>query len=369
MSDADIVMAALDSGGWELRRNQPSTVYTDAANTAHAWSVMRQSAPMCTEDGTRMWSGPTAIAALRRAAAALDIQLPTGWPAAIGRPSAWVNPAQLAELNQANGMSVWLESGTAHQDGGESTLGLAPLYEAAALRNFITGQLAPVTTDEHATFEAVFPKPADCVRAGDNYAPSRWNAWDVESFARRWEGWRARSKLEPAIPPGYALVPLRLTRQMEDALAEEGWLWEDLLAAAAAVSEEQYEAVAQDKLTKGEVRAVLLEYGFKIEAGQADLPAYIYEAMDALAAMIRAKWPPLPQDATSPVPEEDERVQLYEYLRTGRHYTVKIGQDTIFCGGHSQSEKYGPALDTAIRAAIAARGANHPGAVMSVPSA
>lgn len=43
----------------------------------------------------------------------------------------------------------------------------------------------------------------------------------------------------------------------------------------------------------------------------------------------------------------------YDYIRTGAHYTVKIGRDSIHCGGHSMSEKYGPALDDAIDAAMA----------------
>ncbi|ACV50206.1 conserved hypothetical protein [Delftia phage PhiW-14] len=40
--------------------------------------------------------------------------------------------------------------------------------------------------------------------------------------------------------------------------------------------------------------------------------------------------------------------ERYQYIRTGKHYTLKVGQDTIHCGGHSFSPKYGPALDKAI---------------------
>lgn len=38
----------------------------------------------------------------------------------------------------------------------------------------------------------------------------------------------------------------------------------------------------------------------------------------------------------------------YRYIRTGKHYAVKVGKDTVHCGGHSVSLKYGPALDQAV---------------------
>lgn len=45
----------------------------------------------------------------------------------------------------------------------------------------------------------------------------------------------------------------------------------------------------------------------------------------------------------------------YDYLRTGGRYIVKIAQDSIYCGGHSMGEKYGPALDDAIDTAMASK--------------
>ena len=49
-----------------------------------------------------------------------------------------------------------------------------------------------------------------------------------------------------AVPEGFALVPKRLTRAMEMVLCadEEGWQWEDLLAAAEAITEEEHAALA-----------------------------------------------------------------------------------------------------------------------------
>ncbi|PVX86430.1 hypothetical protein [Paraburkholderia unamae] len=49
-----------------------------------------------------------------------------------------------------------------------------------------------------------------------------------------------------AEPKGFALVPLRLTRAMDEVLSDEGWQWEDLLAAAGAITEEQYNEIADE---------------------------------------------------------------------------------------------------------------------------
>jgi hypothetical protein len=47
----------------------------------------------------------------------------------------------------------------------------------------------------------------------------------------------------PTVPEGYALVPLRMNQAMED-LAQEGeWEWADMLAAAEAITEAQYNEI------------------------------------------------------------------------------------------------------------------------------
>lgn len=46
--------------------------------------------------------------------------------------------------------------------------------------------------------------------------------------------------LVPFVPKGFALVPLRMTRDMEDVVAEEDWQWADLLEAAQSISEQQH---------------------------------------------------------------------------------------------------------------------------------
>ncbi|CAB5514575.1 hypothetical protein LMG26857_03634 [Achromobacter anxifer] len=57
-------------------------------------------------------------------------------------------------------------------------------------------------------------------------------------------------------------------------------------------------------------------------------------------------------EAPRALAEVIEKAGRYDYIRTGKHYVVKIGNDTIHCGGHSVSEKYGPALDAAIDTAM-----------------
>lgn len=44
-----------------------------------------------------------------------------------------------------------------------------------------------------------------------------------------------------AVPEGFALVPIRATAAMDDIMQEEGWQWPDVLAAAKAITAEQYD--------------------------------------------------------------------------------------------------------------------------------
>lgn len=57
----------LVSEGYNITANPPSSSLTDKANAASRWSVVRTRAPFCTEDGIRLWSGPTPQAAYDKA--------------------------------------------------------------------------------------------------------------------------------------------------------------------------------------------------------------------------------------------------------------------------------------------------------------
>jgi hypothetical protein len=46
------------------------------------------------------------------------------------------------------------------------------------------------------------------------------------------------------VPEGFALVPLRMTTAMQQIVTDEDWQWEDLLAAAEAITEDQYNELA-----------------------------------------------------------------------------------------------------------------------------
>lgn len=83
-NDAELVMAALATGDWVLRKMLPSTYFTEEANREHAWMVERQTSPYCAVYGPndprgmygmRSWSGPTALEALMKAADDLGIPL------------------------------------------------------------------------------------------------------------------------------------------------------------------------------------------------------------------------------------------------------------------------------------------------------
>jgi hypothetical protein len=39
-------------------------------------------------------------------------------------------------------------------------------------------------------FEAKFPMPADCIRCGERYAATSFNAWAAHSYIEKFDGWR-----------------------------------------------------------------------------------------------------------------------------------------------------------------------------------
>lgn len=61
----------------------------------------------------------------------------------------------------------------------------------------------------------------------------------------------ARAAISDAsdLKSGFAVVPKRLTKAMSDLLSEEGWEWADVLAAAEAITEEEYAKLVSDDQT------------------------------------------------------------------------------------------------------------------------
>jgi hypothetical protein len=92
-NDAELVMAALETGNWKLQRNPYSTLLTARANRESAWSVERMNRPYCAVYGKndprgmygpRCWSAPTALEALMKAAD--DLGVPLIAPSVEARP-------------------------------------------------------------------------------------------------------------------------------------------------------------------------------------------------------------------------------------------------------------------------------------------
>lgn len=75
------------------------------------------------------------------------------------------------------------------------------------------------------------------------------------------EGEAVPTSEQAGAPPGFALVPLRLTRAMDEVLQDEGWQWEDLLAAANAITESDHQAISRAEPTDDEIRESFKAYG------------------------------------------------------------------------------------------------------------
>lgn len=113
---------------------------------------------------------------------------------------------------------------------------------------------APLTDEqERAAFEAA------SVEAG-YHAPKRAEYTDGKYLFQRDEdrfvGWMlaralASPQVAPApVPDGFALVPVRMTKAMQEVTDEEGWQWSDVLAAAETVDEnaESWYSKAEDAI-------------------------------------------------------------------------------------------------------------------------
>jgi hypothetical protein len=84
--------------------------------------------------------------------------------------------------------------------------------------------------------------------------PNKWHPHDQEGFKefralayttpQPTAPARAAEATQPAAAPGYKLVPMIPTPAMNRVMDSEGWAWEDLLAAACAITEDEYEQIA-----------------------------------------------------------------------------------------------------------------------------
>lgn len=85
-----------------------------------------------------------------------------------------------------------------------------------------------------------------------------------------------------------AIVPMRATHAMLDAMSDDDWQWSDLLAAAKAITEDEYDwidATPQAEVTDSMIREAFLANGFTIKDGHSDLKPYVYAAARAILAL------------------------------------------------------------------------------------
>lgn len=78
-----------------------------------------------------------------------------------------------------------------------------------------------------------------------------------------------KAQAQASVPAGFALVPIRLTRAMKEALADEDFEWRDLLVAAEAITERDYNATETDELSDEEAIQMLDSSGLDIEGDPA----------------------------------------------------------------------------------------------------
>lgn len=72
--------------------------------------------------------------------------------------------------------------------------------------------------------------------------------WPAGHVAQGFAAELRAAMAEPVAPAepaeGWVLVPKRMTQEMRDVTDSEGWTWEDLLAEAGSISQEEYAAIA-----------------------------------------------------------------------------------------------------------------------------
>jgi len=79
------------------------------------------------------------------------------------------------------------------------------------------------------------------------------NSWTDETYLpfveAMWVGWKAASKYnEKKLQKNeYVLVPIKMTKAMEEVVCKDEWEWADVLVAAESVTEQQYEISLNQK--------------------------------------------------------------------------------------------------------------------------
>lgn len=80
---------------------------------------------------------------------------------------------------------------------------------------------------------------------------------DVAKLYSKYDAlYKAQQSQAEAVPRTHVLVPKRMTRAMDRVTEEEGWTWEDLLAAAEAITEAEYSEIQMTPAAPQQAEAV-----------------------------------------------------------------------------------------------------------------
>lgn len=66
---------------------------------------------------------------------------------------------------------------------------------------------AGMAADEREAFEAKFPMPSDCIRAGNSYAATEFNAWQAQAYGEIRKGWIAALEWRESSAPSAPIPP------------------------------------------------------------------------------------------------------------------------------------------------------------------
>lgn len=234
VSEADMVLAAMETGEWELQRLLPQTCFTSEANIRNAWSVKRSAAPYCTKDGLRIWTGATPLEALCNGAAALGVELPgcsgtaalpktvvaiLGEQAELRRLSDCCPELNLSnygpdDVDELNGWAIEVSQCIDRAMRAAQPAGAQAAPELTETAVTAKNPAAPVSSFEDSRTQAVYE-----VLVNDNYPPAGSN--------EHWEGWKARLIVD-ALFPIEAPAAVAADSVLEDA---GGANWQDISTA------------------------------------------------------------------------------------------------------------------------------------------
>jgi hypothetical protein len=176
------------------------------------------------------------------------------------------------------------------------------LFEAEEiLEKALAEQQEPVTDEENEKFS----RDVSNFKGADPEATKH----ALEEFLK------GRMAEQPApVPEGMVLLPKRMTQAMRDVTDQEDWTWEELLAAAEAITENEYNEIALAEQPAQQERTDYAVHLSHCNIGECEgVCKYLDDDCPALKhADMKAKW-----DSPSPQPAQQEPVGTVKAKREG----------------------------------------------------